>query len=137
MRRASSSLAAMLAALLCGGLLDACAGTMKRADERAPSPRMVQVTSDVWVVANSSQSLFFCSGSNWLYASDRAWYQSNDFDGEFVVVASYSVPQPLLELERPERFAYAVDSTVRGQSGLVDSPVHAYPPTPNPDYISP
>ena len=106
-------------------VLSGCAGSQTRADESPRTPPLVRVNDQVWVVADRPRPIFFCSGSYWLYARDGAWFQSNEFEGDFAAVATYSVPQPLRDLPEPSRFAYAVGSVVNGEPGYVASQVVA------------
>lgn len=123
-------------ALLAASVVSGCAGSSIRADETPRTPPLVRVSEQVWVVAERERPIFFCSGSYWLYARDGAWFQSNDFDGEFVAVASYSVPQPLLDVPDPGRFVFAVGSVVNGEQGYVSSQVGISPPTPESPYVT-
>jgi len=59
-------------------------------------PRLVAVSSSVYVVEESDYDMFQCGGY-WYLESDGYWYRAASYNGPYAVVEVRSVPRAVLE----------------------------------------
>ena len=91
----------LIAAGLCG-----CAGTVHyRGTVAVQDPNLVEVQPGVYAVADADEPLFYNDGYYWLY-SDGAWLRSSRYNGGFVRVDAYHVPQRVRVIDHPRAYVH-------------------------------
>jgi hypothetical protein len=96
-----TSVVALALCLAAGASGTGClAGGEVRATAAAPTPRLVWIGPDLWVVESNEQPVFYYGGHYWLYAD--GWYRSPYFDGGFVRIDV--VPTVVVRIHQPRAY---------------------------------
>jgi hypothetical protein len=89
-----------------------CMATVSYSHPVAPA-RLVAVSPGVWVVYDYPEAIFYSNSAYWWWNSG-AWYTSRYADDGWVVVNVVSVPAPLRQVQRPQRYVhYRVEAQSR------------------------
>jgi hypothetical protein len=95
-----------LASILIAAGLAGCAGTVHyRGTVAVSDPNLVEVQPGVYALADSDEPIFYNDGYYWLY-TDGSWMRSPSYNGGFVTVDAYHVPQRVRVIQHPRTYVH-------------------------------
>jgi hypothetical protein len=95
-----------LATILISAALAGCAGTVHyRGSVAVSDPNLVEVSPGVYTVADAEEPIFYNDGFYWLY-QDGVWMRSPSYNGGFVTVDAYHVPQRVRVIDHPRAYVH-------------------------------